>query len=364
MISKQRVRGTATLASLGSARLKDCLREGSLKKVDSFPHGLVLATEDQEEAASWLSDVAVPYASELLPGSPPFSTQIFMVEGQRLGLSRVVTKGAMRIKSWLPKDSYALIFYLRKDVGLHTWKEQTVPVGPDFGFVHSAGQPVEVRTPQSFEALFLRISRAAVREELKKLLEREVLKELIFLPELRLASGAGRGVRDLCDDLRRKLYSTDKAHIQDSVELRDVESRLITLLLQAQPHNYRRLLNRRSEAGTWQIRAAEEFMSANAHMPISLGDVCRAAGVNARTLQDSFQKRRGNTPMAFLRRVRMDEVRSALLQPEEKTSVSGEAARWGFLHFGRFSRDYKIRFGELPSETLRRTKGIQQRADD
>ncbi len=335
-----------------------------MKKSDSFPHGLVLATEDQEEAASWLSDVAVPYASELLPGSPPFSTQIFMVEGQRLGLSRVVTKGAMRIKSWLPKDSYALIFYLRKDVGLHTWKDQTVPVGPAFAFVHSAGQPVEVRTPQSFEALFVRISRAAVREELKKLLESEAQKELIFLPELRLASGGGRGIRELCDDLRRKLYSTDKANIHDSVELGEIESRLISLLLQAQPHNYRRLLNRRSDAGTWQIRAAEEFMQANAHLPISLGDVCRAAGVNARTLQDSFQKKRGGTPMAFLRRVRMDEVRRALLEPEENTSVSAEAARWGFLHFGRFSRGYKVRFGELPSATLRRTKGIKRHAED
>jgi AraC-like DNA-binding protein len=44
--------------------------------------------------------------------------------------------------------------------------------------------------------------------------------------------------------------------------------------------------------------------------------------------------------------------------------VSAEALRWGFWHFGEFSRAYKKCFGELPSETLRRAPGeFQQEAD-
>jgi hypothetical protein len=34
--------------------------------------------------------------------------------------------------------------------------------------------------------------------------------------------------------------------------------------------------------------------------------------------------------------------------------VTAEALRWGFWHFGDFSRAYKDCFGELPSDTLRR----------
>jgi AraC-like DNA-binding protein len=34
--------------------------------------------------------------------------------------------------------------------------------------------------------------------------------------------------------------------------------------------------------------------------------------------------------------------------------VTTEALRWGFWHFGDFSRAYKSCFGELPSDTLRR----------
>ena len=36
------------------------------------------------------------------------------------------------------------------------------------------------------------------------------------------------------------------------------------------------------------------------------------------------------------------------------TQVSVDALKWGFWHFGEFSRAYKQCFGELPSDTLRR----------
>jgi len=271
-------------------------------------------------------------------------------------LTRVVTCGAMRVKATLPHDSYAIILDLRRGLGPHRLEETIVPVGPEFGFVQSPLQTVEVQTTSSFEALLVRISRDGVMEELEKLLGREARSKLTFSPEMRLTTSAGRQLRDLCDTLRRTLYSTALQNVRNSAELRKIEGDLIALLLQAQPHNYRRFLHRNSAAGPWQIRAAEEFMRSNAHLPISLGDVCQAAGVNARTLQDSFQKKRGCTPMEFLRDVRMEEARAGLLQPDANTSVTREAARWGFLHFGRFSRDYQVRYYELPSETLRRAR--------
>jgi AraC-like DNA-binding protein len=39
-------------------------------------------------------------------------------------------------------------------------------------------------------------------------------------------------------------------------------------------------------------------------------------------------------------------------QPEE--SVTEIAMQWGFTHMGRFSIEYRQRFGERPSETLSR----------
>ena len=319
-------------------------------------HGLVLQTTDPEEAACCLRHSAVPYVSELLPGSPAFSTQIFITSGRRVSLSRVVTRGSLKVHARLPEDSYAVVLDLRNGLGQHQVERQSFFVGPEFALIQSPLQPVEVHTQSEYEALFLRIERDAVIGELENLLDQETRSDLVFEPAMSMAHVAGHKLRELCDSLRRTLYSTDPRGVAQSPELRQLESQLIVLLLQAQPHNYRRFLNRRTVTGSWHITAAEEFMHANAHLPISLGDICRAAGVNARTLQDSFRKRRSCTPMEFLRDVRMEQARAGLLNPAENTSVAGEAARWGFLHFGRFSGEYRTRYGELPSQTLRRSR--------
>jgi transcriptional regulator GlxA family with amidase domain len=57
--------------------------------------------------------------------------------------------------------------------------------------------------------------------------------------------------------------------------------------------------------------------------------------------------------MRYLREIRLDEVRKALLQAEREEGVAAIAMRWGFDHMGRFSSDYRKRYGESPSQTLR-----------
>ena len=63
--------------------------------------------------------------------------------------------------------------------------------------------------------------------------------------------------------------------------------------------------------------------------------------------------------MAYLIRLRLHRVRQALITGTQgTTTVSAEALNWGFWHFGEFSRAYKDCFGELPSDTLRRTDDV------
>lgn len=322
----------------------------------SIPHGFVLQTKDLDEAATLLGDSAIPYVSELLPNSPPFSTKIFVTRGQQITLSRVVTSGSLRVEATLPGDAYALVLDLRGGVGLHRAYAQNIPVSSDFALLQSPLETVEAHTPPEFEALFMRFSRQAVVSELSKLLNREIQAKLEFAPALRLKTNAGKRLRAISGELRRILYSTNGHEVNGSLAIRGLEDELLRLLLETQPHNYTRLLHRSNNAGARQIADAEEYMRANAHLPVTLGDVCEAAGVNARTLQNAFRRNRDSTPMQFLRTIRMQEVRAGLLAPHPETSVSREAARWGFLHFGRFSGEYRAAYGELPSETLKRAR--------
>ena len=303
-----------------------------------------------------MADAAIPYVSELLPGSPPFATQIFSGKGRLMRMVRVLTSGAMRVRSQLPADSYALVLDRHNGAGLHRSEKDSVFVNSQFAFIQSPLRIVEVLTPADFDVAFLRISRDGVVQELQKMLGREARTDLVFSPVCNMETVAGERLRNLCRNFSRLLCSTDQLAIRESFSVQRVEADIITLLLQAQPHNYTRLLNRQSAAGDWQLRTAEEYIVAHAHLSPSLGDICQAVGVNARTLQHSFRKKRGYTPLQFLYRIRMDGVRSGLQNLDNATSVTNEAARWGFLHFGRFAQEYRALFGELPSETLRRSQ--------
>ena len=87
---------------------------------------------------------------------------------------------------------------------------------------------------------------------------------------------------------------------------------------------------------------------------ITVEELCRSVGVSRRALQYCFLEILGIGPSAYLRAVRLNGARRAMKQA---TSVADAAALWGFWHFGRFARDYKSMFGELPSEAFRRLHG-------
>ena len=110
------------------------------------------------------------------------------------------------------------------------------------------------------------------------------------------------------------------------------------------------------------VKAAEDYALAHMGDRLYVTDLCKAAGVSERSLEYAFKEIMGMTPVAYLTRVRLHRVRQALLAAAPgSTTVSAEALNGGFWHFGEFSRAYRDCFGELPSETLRRTAADRRR---
>jgi AraC-like DNA-binding protein len=104
------------------------------------------------------------------------------------------------------------------------------------------------------------------------------------------------------------------------------------------------------------VKIAEDYTLAYAGDRLHLTDLCQATGVSERSLEYAFKEIMGTTPTAYLIRVRLHRVRKALqAATRASTTVSTEALNQGFWHFGEFSHAYRDCFGELPSETLRRT---------
>jgi AraC-like DNA-binding protein len=104
------------------------------------------------------------------------------------------------------------------------------------------------------------------------------------------------------------------------------------------------------------LRLALDYIEEHAGGAPTVKNICRASGTSYRTLNYAFLERFGVAPKQYLQAVRLDGVRTDLRQNEPDATITDIANRWGFWHMGQFAADFKRQFGELPSETLRRTK--------
>lgn len=126
------------------------------------------------------------------------------------------------------------------------------------------------------------------------------------------------------------------------------------LLLSCHRHNYSDCpRGRGARVLPRHVRRAQEYLHAHAHEPINADCIAENAGVSVRSLYLGFRDFLGTSPMQYLRDYRLEKARADLTNPSS-ASIAGVAHRWGFTHMGRFSAEYKRKFGESPSETLRR----------
>ena len=108
-------------------------------------------------------------------------------------------------------------------------------------------------------------------------------------------------------------------------------------------------------------RAVLELMEDRRDDPPTITEMCALVGARERTLYLSCMEAFGRPPAQLLLELRLNAVQRALTHPETGTSVTGTAAHFGFVHFGRFAGIYRQRFGELPSTTLAKSLGQMAR---
>jgi len=102
------------------------------------------------------------------------------------------------------------------------------------------------------------------------------------------------------------------------------------------------------------IRMAMDFVEQHDRECLSVEQLATAAGVSERTLRDAFLKYFGVPPVQYLNRRSLHQIRKALLAADPSAATVTEiATQFGVWHFSRMAGDYRLLFGELPSETLR-----------
>lgn len=104
------------------------------------------------------------------------------------------------------------------------------------------------------------------------------------------------------------------------------------------------------------VKQAEAYLREHAREAPTLTEVAAAVGVSVRALTAGFRNFRGHSPIAQLRELRLQGVRAELLAAPPGATVCSVVAGWGYVNQGVFARAYEQRFGELPSQSLRRLR--------
>lgn len=217
-----------------------------------------------------------------------------------------------------------------------------------------ASTPLRLDFKSRYCQFVLRIELSALLRNLGILIGQPVTRELVFdQTEARNPAMAAlrRRVFDFANDFNaRGTFFTDRAAAE-------VERMVIMKFLMCHRHSYTDLLLREPiPAGSSAVRKVEEFIAANWDKAIDTEEMAALAGVSARSLFRQFKKDRGCTPAELAKSIRLGHAREMLERRDEETSVVQIAFRCGFQNPGHFARDYRLAFGELPSETLKRSR--------
>lgn len=215
------------------------------------------------------------------------------------------------------------------------------------------GRPLRLDFTGRYRQLVLRVELDALRRHLGALIGQEVSRELVFDDNVSRSPAMGA--------LRRRIFNfatdfNERGTFFSDLAAAEVERMVIMKFLMCHRHSYTQFLLREPlPAGSSAVRRVEEFIEANWDKPIDIEAMVEVAKVSARSLFRQFKRDRGYSPADFSKRVRLDRAREMLEQATERAAVTQVALKCGFQNPGHFARDFRLAFGELPSETLKRS---------
>ncbi len=227
---------------------------------------------------------------------------------------------------------------------------------PGTAVVVQPGRPTSIVLGAGASHRLVGIECQTVLVHLSRLLGRALDRPLAF--DLRMDLRAGPAGRwNLALEMLQAELADEGSLLRSGIGQGQLEEFLISSLLYGQRSTYSAALARpRPDSERRATTAAKQFIERNLSDHLTLAEVAAAAGVSVRTLQAAFRSELRTTPVAYIRSRRLDRARAELAdeRTEGTVTVTDVATRWGITHLGRFAAEYRARFGESPSQTLRR----------
>jgi len=305
------------------------------------PWSRQLRSDSLEEVRALIGNRDGPHA-RVAPADQPLGYAMFQVGAPHANLGGSQSAVPQRVRGHV--HGWVLHLALPPGTVLRSGLRDSAPTGLQTAVLIPPGWAVTRISPPG--ALFaVEVDPDALMAELQARRPDEVRRNLgrIAMPEL--APGERIRLLAAASELVQATAPGIDGRQQAAAEGRFIE-RMVDLVL-------RDAVNRRpGDLALERARNLESWIDAHLGEPITMGTLCRVAGVGERCLQKSFLYRRGISPMRFVAERRLLAAHRWLANASQAATVTEAALRFGFSHLGRFSMSYRQAIGESPSQTL------------
>lgn len=223
--------------------------------------------------------------------------------------------------------------------------------------VTTPGAPLRITFAHDSPQLLIRIEERAMAAHLTRLLGRSLTRPLEFDPEFDLATDAAMRWHTAVQLIHTEVFHPGSL-IQRGQGIGAVEELVMSSLLQLQPstHHAEFLAPPQPDQRRAVVQNAMNYVDDHLAERITMSALAKAVHMSVRSIQQGFREELGVTPMTYVRERRLERVHEELTDaiPSDGVTVTAVAERWGFNHLGSFAVEYRKRWGEAPSDTLRR----------
>lgn len=325
---------------------------GIVQPLSRFP---IVNTSRLDEARDAVTRVYLPHDLDSADGDRLRMT-LNAAEAARFTVGFLVYGAKTRLDMPPTEVSYHINLTTKgKTFASRTDGSRAVTAGHSSGLVLLPDQLNTVRWTAEAEQLILKVPRWRLESHLADLIGHRVDEVIDFDFSFDMTTPRGRSLLAAVDFMAREL-DRPGGIAEMPVAREQLETFVLTQLLSAVPSPYTGELARPADAvPRSRLKPVIEYMKINADEALTPQELARVGCMSVRTLHATFQQELGISCMAYLRRLRLDHVRAELLRAGRGDArVTDVAMRWGFFHPSRFAQQYRQRFGELPSDTVKR----------
>lgn len=328
------------------------LGAGPPRLLDNHP---VFTSRDIDQARELVGRIFCAHGLEQTRALEHLDCHMHQVMLGALSLNYLCYGAEVEITPGCLRDFYLIQIPIAGHAEIHYGTQHTLSSRSEAS-VLSPHQPVAMRWHADCAQVMLYIPRTLLEQRMAETLG-GTCGPLDFTLGLAQNDGPAAGWCQAVVDLARNIDRHGTDWLQHETAVASLQDFLLRGLISLQPHNQdERLQAALAPALPRHVQRAQEFIRAHADQAITVSDIAHAACVSVRALEEGFRRHLDTTPIAWLREMRLLQVRDHLRTAAENSasvSLHDVAHRYGFFHLGRFAAYYKARFGEAPSATLR-----------